>query len=162
MRRQAAQAGSQTDGKVRMQSRSIGAGDNVFTEAIYTASKWPHRRQITIKAEIVREHGHCPTNNSQLVIGNLYCKSETVYQICRGKGEAENRVKEPHHVVKLHRTSCTNFCANPFRVLMKAAACSSRTRCGDWRQTPSSPLGKLRRCAKACSRLPPRDKLPLT
>jgi hypothetical protein len=56
------------------------------------------------------------------VITNLRYKPETVYQIYRGRGDAENRIKELHHGLEMDRTSCASFLANQFRVLMTAAA----------------------------------------
>jgi len=56
------------------------------------------------------------------VVTNLRDKPETVYEIYRGRGDAENRIKELHHGLEIDRTSCTSFLANQFRVLMTAAA----------------------------------------
>ena len=38
------------------------------------------------------------------------------------RGDLENRIKELHYGMEIGRTSCTNFWANQFRVLMTAAA----------------------------------------
>jgi hypothetical protein len=109
-------------GKARMQSRATGATEHVFGETLYAAKKWSHRRRVIIKAEVVREAGRTPRDNPRFVITNLRNKPETVYQIYRGRGDAENRIKELHHGLEMDRTSCNSFLANQFRVLMTAAA----------------------------------------
>jgi hypothetical protein len=109
-------------GKARMQSRTTGATEDVFGETLYAAKKWSHRRRIIIKAEVVREDGRKPRDNPRFVITNLHYKPDTVYQIYRGRGDTENRIKELHHGLEIDRTSCTSFWANQFRVLMTAAA----------------------------------------
>ena len=38
------------------------------------------------------------------------------------RGDVENRIKELHYGMEIGRTSCTEFWANQFRVLMTAAA----------------------------------------
>lgn len=38
-----------------------------------------------------------------------------------GRGEIENRIKEPHHGLEIDRTSCTRFTANQLRVFLTAA-----------------------------------------
>jgi hypothetical protein len=108
-------------GKARMQSRGTGATEHVFGETLYAAKKWSHRRRVIIKAEVVREAGRTPRDNPRFVITNLRNKPETVYQFYRGRGDAENRIKELHHGLEMDRTSCTSFLANQFRVLMTAA-----------------------------------------
>jgi hypothetical protein len=109
-------------GKARLQICAAGATEHVFGETLYAAKKWSHRRRVIIKAEVVREVGRTPRDNPRFVITNLRYKPETVYQIYRGRGDAENRTKELHHGLEMDRTSCTSFLANQFRVLMTAAA----------------------------------------
>ena len=101
---------------------TTGATEDVFGETLYAAKKWSHRRRIIIKAEVVREDGRKPRDNPRFVITNLHYKPDTVYQIYRGRGDTENRIKELHHGLEIDRTSCTSFWANQFRVLMTAAA----------------------------------------
>ncbi len=109
-------------GKVRMMSRSSGKTETLFGETLYAAGKWSHRRRVIIKAEVVRCPGRDPRDNDRFVVTNLRDKPETVYEIYRGRGDAENRIKELHHGLEIDRTSCTSFLANQFRVLMTAAA----------------------------------------
>jgi len=66
--------------------------------------------------------GRDPRDNDRFVITNLPHKPENVYKIYRGRGDAENRIKELHHGLEIDRTSCTSFLANQLRVFMTAAA----------------------------------------
>ena len=109
-------------GKVRMMSRKSGKTETLFGETLYAAKKWSHRRRVIIKAEVVRYPGRDPKDNGRFVVTNLRDKPETVYEIYRGRGDAENRIKELHHGLEIDRTSCTSFLANQLRVLMTAAA----------------------------------------
>jgi len=109
-------------GKVRMMSRKTGKTETLFGETRYAARKWSHRRRVIIKAEVVRCPGRDPRDNDRFVVTNLPYKPETVYKIYRGRGDAENRIKELHHGLEMDRTSCTSFLANQLRVLMTAAA----------------------------------------
>jgi hypothetical protein len=109
-------------GKVRMKSRKTGKTETLFGETRYAARKWPHRRRVIIKAEVVRCPGRDPRDNDRFVVTNLLQKPEYVYKIYRGRGDAENRIKELHHGLEIDRTSCTSFLANQLRVFMTAAA----------------------------------------
>ena len=109
-------------GKVRMMARKSGKTETLFGETLYAARKWSHRRRIIIKAEVVRCPGRDPRDNDRFVVTNISYKPETVYKIYRGRGDAENRIKELHHGLEIDRTSCTSFLANQLRVLMTAAA----------------------------------------
>ena len=109
-------------GKVRMKSRKTGKTETLFGETRYAARKWSHRRRVIIKAEVVRCPGRDPKDNDRFVITNLPHKPENVYKIYRGRGDAENRIKELHHGLEIDRTSCTSFLANQLRVFMTAAA----------------------------------------
>jgi len=109
-------------GKVRMESRKTGKTETLFGETRYAARKWSHRRRVIIKAEVVRYPGRDPRDNDRFVVTNLPHKPENVYKIYRGRGDAENRIKELHHGLEIDRTSCTSFLANQLRVFMTAAA----------------------------------------
>jgi hypothetical protein len=57
------------------------------------------------------------------VVTNLKQSPQWIYEkvYCQ-RGDLENRIKELHYGMEIGRTSCTNFWANQFRVLMTAAA----------------------------------------
>jgi hypothetical protein len=109
-------------GKVRMKSRKTGKTETLFGETRYAARKWSHRRRVIIKAEVVRYPGRDPRDNDRFVVTNFPHRPENVYRIYRGRGDAENRIKELHHGLEIDRTSCTSFLANQLRVFMTAAA----------------------------------------
>jgi hypothetical protein len=68
-------------GKVRMMSRKSGKTETLFGETLYAARKWPHRRRVIIKDEVVRYPGRDPKDNDRFVVTNLPYKPETVYKI---------------------------------------------------------------------------------
>lgn len=94
----------------------------VFAEIRYRAGRWPHRRRVIVKAEVVCDGLHAPRDNPRFVVTNLRSRPETVYRHYRQRGETENHIKELHHGLEVDRTSCSRFWANQFRVLMTAAA----------------------------------------
>ncbi|HEY6387297.1 MAG TPA: transposase, partial [Candidatus Acidoferrum sp.] len=53
----------------------------------------------------------------------LFLRSQWTYEktYCQ-RGDVENRIKELHDGMQIRRTSCSNFLANTFRVLLTAAA----------------------------------------
>ena len=78
---------------------------------------------MVIKAEVVRLDGREPRGNARFVITNIECGSaEHIYDIYRGRGDMENRLKELHDGLSMDRTSCSRFKANQFRVLLTLAA----------------------------------------
>ena len=63
-----------------------------------------------------------PKDNPRFVITNLKQSPQWIYEevYCQ-RGEIENRIKELHEL-QIDRTSCSDFWANQFRVLLTAAA----------------------------------------
>jgi hypothetical protein len=109
-------------GRARMRSTVTGETAQVFGETRYAAKKWRRQRRVIIKAEVVRHPGRPPKNNPRFVVTNLPHSPEHVYAIYRGRGDAENRIKELKDGVALDRLSCSRFRANQFRLLLTAAA----------------------------------------
>jgi hypothetical protein len=58
-----------------------------------------------------------------VVVTNLKQSPQWIYEktYCQ-RGDVENRIKELHDGMQIGRTSCSNFLANTFRVLLTAAA----------------------------------------
>jgi Transposase DDE domain group 1 len=108
--------------QARKLSRESGKTEHVYGEARYAARSWPHERRVIIKAEIVRAQGKEPKDNPRFVITNMKQSPQWLYKqvYCR-RGEIENRIKELHDL-EIDRTSCSQFWANQFRVLLTAAA----------------------------------------
>ena len=109
-------------GRARVLSKASGQTEHLYGETRYAARKWPHKRRVIIKAEVVRHPGRDPKNTPRFVVTNLADAPERVYAIYCGRGDMENRLKELHHGLALDRTSGHRFLANQFRVLLSLAA----------------------------------------
>ena len=108
--------------QARKRSRHSGKTEHVYGEAHYAAQTWPRERRIILKAEVVRADGKEPKDNPRFVITNLKQSPQWIYeQVYCQRGEIENRIKELHEL-QIDRTSCSDFWANQFRVLLTAAA----------------------------------------
>jgi hypothetical protein len=108
--------------RVRKLSHKSGQTEHVYDEAHYAARTWPHDRRVIIKAEVVRANDKAPKDNPRFVITNLPQSAQWIYeQVYCQRGEIENRIKELHDL-QIDRTSCSQFWANQFRVLLTAAA----------------------------------------
>ncbi|MGH8701160.1 MAG: IS1380 family transposase [Burkholderiales bacterium] len=127
-------------GKARLRSKATGQTAHLYGETRYAAQSWKRKRRVIIKAEVVRHPGREPKNNPRFVVTNLPDAPETVYHFYCGRGDVENRLKELHHGLELDRTSCSQFLANQFRVLLTLAAYilfqelrrrAARTACAD-------------------------------
>jgi hypothetical protein len=77
---------------------------------------------VIIKAEVVRLPGREPRCNPRFVVTNLREAPAAVYAGYCQRGNMENRLKELHDSLALGRTSCSQFWANQFRVLLTTAA----------------------------------------
>jgi hypothetical protein len=109
--------------KARRLSRESGETAHLYGELRYAAKKWPHKRRLVVKAEVVRHPGREPKENPRFVVTNVPGSPRWIYErVYCGRGEIENRIKELHHGLEIDRTSCSRFLANQFRVLLTAAA----------------------------------------
>jgi len=107
---------------VRVLSSVSGKTETLFTDIRYQTKTWSKPRRLIVKAEVVRFPDRPVRDNDRYVVTNLTLKPERVYEIYRGRGDMENRIKELHHGLEIDRTSCTDFKANQCRVLLTAAA----------------------------------------
>ena len=108
--------------QARKLSRHSGRTEHVYGEAHYAARTWPRERRMILKAEVVRAQGKEPKDNPRFIITNLKESPQWIYeQVYCQRGEIENRIKELHEL-QIDRTSCSDFWANQFRVLLTAAA----------------------------------------
>jgi hypothetical protein len=107
---------------VRAISSISGKTETRFADLRYQTKTWEKPRRLVIKAEVVRFPEREARDNDRYVVTNLTLKPERVYEIYRGRGDMENRIKELHHGLEIDRTSCTDFKANQLRVLLTAAA----------------------------------------
>jgi Transposase DDE domain group 1 len=110
--------------RMRRAAQASGQTEHVYGECQYrTRKSWPWERRIIYKAEVVRGEGKEPKENPRFVVTNMKQSPQWIYEevYCQ-RGDLENRIKELHYGMEIGRTSCTNFWANQFRVLMTAAA----------------------------------------
>jgi Transposase DDE domain group 1 len=110
--------------RARRQSKASGKTEHVYGGCQYRTRKtWPWKRRVIYKAEVVRAKGKEPKDNPRFVVTNMKQSPQWLYEevYCQ-RGDLENRIKELHYGMEIGRTSCTNFWANQFRVLMTAAA----------------------------------------
>lgn len=110
--------------RVRKFSAASGQSERLYGEFLYRTTKtWKKRRRVIYKAEVVREGVRAPRDNQHFLVTNLPQTARWIYEkfYCQ-RGDIENRIKELHHGLEMDRTSCHDFWANQFRVLMTAAA----------------------------------------
>ena len=108
--------------RARQLSLRSGKTEHIYGESHYKAGKWPRRRRVIIKAEVVRATDKEPKDNPRFVITNMKQSPQWIYErvYCQ-RGDIENRIKELHDL-EIDRTSCSSFWANQFRVLLTTAA----------------------------------------
>jgi hypothetical protein len=108
---------------VRRRAKKSGKTEHLYGECRYGAKSWGKKRRIIYKAEVVRHGEREPKNNPRFVVTNMKQSPQWLYEevYCQ-RGDIENRIKELHDGLEIGRTSCTDFWANQFRVLMTAAA----------------------------------------
>lgn len=104
--------------QAQSQFQVTGLKQRLFNDLSYAAGSWDQSRRVISKAEYLEggpNHRFVVTNqsgDSQKLYDELYCQ----------RGEAENRIKEQQLHLYADRTSCHDFAANQFRVLLSAAA----------------------------------------
>jgi len=110
--------------RARRASRISGQTEHVYGECRYATRKtWPWERRIIYKAEVVRAANKEPKDNPRFVVTNLRQSPQWIYEkVYCLRGDVENRIKELHDGMQIGRTSCSNFWANTFRVVLTAAA----------------------------------------
>jgi Transposase DDE domain group 1 len=90
----------------------------LFGTFAYAAGSWDRARRVIVKAE----HGPLGAN-PRFVVSNLPGNARGLYEVLYcARGEMENRIKEQQLMLFADRTSCHDFLANQFRLLLSAAA----------------------------------------
>jgi len=104
-------------------SKVSGQTAHVYGECRYATRKtWPWKRRVIYKAEVVCAVNKEPKDNPRFVVTNLKQNPQWIYeQVYCQRGDVENRIKELHDGMQIGRTSCSDFLANTFRVLLTAA-----------------------------------------
>lgn len=110
--------------KARAASKASGQSEHYYGECTYSAESWNGiERRVVFKAEVVRHPGREPRDNLRCVVTNLKRVPRNLYEkVYCYRGEVENRIKELLYGLSIDRTSCPQFLANQFRVLMAAAS----------------------------------------
>ena len=90
----------------------------IFAETQYAAATWDRKRRVIIKAEHTSQG-----SNPRFVVTNLSGDPQGLYDdlYCQ-RGDMENRIKEQQLDLFAGRTSCHEFLANQFRLLLSSAA----------------------------------------
>jgi len=102
----------------KQQFAQTGQKQRIFGEFMYAAETWDCRRRVIVKAEHLQKG-----DNSRFIVTNLPGEPQELYdRVYCQRGEAENRIKEQQLGLFADRTSCHDFVANQFRVLLSAAA----------------------------------------
>ena len=109
-------------GWVRTAHDIDGHSHRVYGTLSYAAKSWDRPRRVIAKAEHLRGPGG-GKSNPRFIVTNIAADPRVLYEeyYCR-RGDMENRIKEQQLGLFADRTSCHDFAANQFRVLLAAAA----------------------------------------
>ena len=109
-------------GQVATANAIDGRTHRVFGSFSYAAQMWDRQRRVIVKAEhLAGPDGGRP--NPRCVVTNLAGDAQPIYEdvYCQ-RGDMENRIKDQQLGLFADRTSCSDFLANQFRLLLAAAA----------------------------------------
>jgi len=97
---------------------ATGEKQRLFGETKYGAETWDRERRVIMKAE------RLPAGpNTRFIVTNLKGRPQALYDMIYVKrGEMENRIKEQQRMLFADRTSCHDFQANQFRLLLSSFA----------------------------------------
>ena len=100
------------------QYQATGVKQRLFAWTQYGAKTWDHKRPIIMKAEHTAEGP-----NPRFVVTSLKGDAQGLYDATYcARGQAENYIKEQQLGLFADRTSCHDFVANQFRVLLSGFA----------------------------------------
>ncbi len=104
--------------QAKEQFEQTGQKQRIFAETQYAAVTWDRKRLVIIKAEYSSQG-----SNPRFVVTNLTGDPQGLYDdlYCQ-RGDMENRIKEQQLDLFAGRTSCHEFLANQFRLLLSSAA----------------------------------------
>lgn len=90
----------------------------LFDQTNYAAKTWNKPRRVIIKSERLTQG-----LNTRFVVTNLSDQPQVIYdEIYVMRGDMENRIKEQQLMLFADRTSCHDFQANQFRLLLSTFA----------------------------------------
>ena len=97
---------------------ATGQKQRLFGETQYAAGTWDRPRRVIMKAERLPEGP-----NRRFVVTSLSGEAKALYDdIYVQRGDMENRIKEQQLMLFADRTSCHDFLANQFRLLLSSFA----------------------------------------
>jgi len=95
-----------------------GGKQRLFGELRYAAETWDRPRRVIVKAERLSQGP-----NTRFIVTNLSGQPQALYdELYCQRGDMENRIKEQQLYLYADRTSCHEFLANQFRLLLSSAA----------------------------------------
>lgn len=104
--------------EAQQQFEQTGQKQRLFTGFHYAAGSWDKERRVIHKAEH-NSHG----DNPRFIVTSLSDEAQSLYDhIYCARGEMENRIKEQQLGLFAGRTSCHDFNANQFRILLSSFA----------------------------------------
>jgi hypothetical protein len=90
----------------------------LFGAVQYAAKSWDRERRVIVKAEHTAKG-----SNPRFVVTNLQQEAQLLYdEVYCVRGEMENRIKEQQLGLFSDRTSCHDWWANQFRLLLSSCA----------------------------------------
>jgi len=109
---------SRTIRKAEKAYRRTGEKAKLYNEVYYAAKAWDRKRRTIVKAEHTSQGA-----NTRYVLSNLEGTPKYLYeQIYCARGNMENRIKEQQLYLFAGRTSCHEWWANQFRLLLSSLA----------------------------------------
>jgi hypothetical protein len=95
-----------------------GEKQRLFGEFSYAAATWDRKRRVIMKAEY-----SSMGSNPRFIVTSLVGEAQALYDhLYCARGNMENRNKEQQLDLYADRTSCTNWWANQFRLLLSSMA----------------------------------------
>lgn len=95
-----------------------GGKQRLFGEFRYAAATWDRPRRVIVKAEHL-----CQGRNTRFIVTNLSGQPQALYdELYCQRGDMESRIKEQQLYLYADRTSCHEFPANQFRLMLSSAA----------------------------------------
>jgi len=104
--------------KAKKRFNRTGKKSKLYTNIYYGAKTWSKKRKVIVKAE----HSQLG-ENLRYVVTNMPGKPKYLYkEIYCARGDMENRIKEQQLDLFADRTSCHDWWANQFRLLLASMA----------------------------------------
>ncbi len=98
--------------------KETGQKQRLFGEFMYAAGTWDKQRRVIARIEHTDKG-----ENPRFIVTTLSGEAQPLYeQTYCARGEVENRIKEQQLGLFADRTSCHDFVANQFRVLLSSMA----------------------------------------